>query len=82
VLIDPIEFPNPPAVGNEKLVGARNPLGHPVFSGDYSFTLAGSPGWDCDYIASQDRTYCSCIGYYYAPLDMCCDPTGCKTRPQ
>jgi hypothetical protein len=81
--VDAIEFPNPPTLGNERLVGAGLTTGESDPCGDYRFTLAGSPGWDCDYVAGRDRIVCSCIGYYVPPpYDLCCDPTGCRPRPQ
>jgi hypothetical protein len=76
-----IEFKNWPKIWGEDLVGAGSTKG--VVGSDecveWRFTVAGSPGWDCDYIGG--RLVCSCIGYYYQPRDWCCDPRGCKARP-
>lgn len=79
--VEAIEPKTWPKVWGEYLVGAGTTKGE---SGDgvcieWRFTVAGSPGWDCDYIGN--RLVCSCIGYYYEPLDWCCQPTGCHPKP-
>lgn len=75
--------------GKEKLVGAGTTRGESDVCGDWRFTVAGSPGWDCDYVAGLGRIVCSCIGFYvgkhnypqYYPPGYCCDPTGCVPTP-
>ena len=76
-----IEPQNWPKIWDEYLVGAGSTKGESVSDVcvEWRFTVAGSPGWDCDYL--RGHIYCSCIGYYYAPKDWCCDPSGCRPRP-
>ncbi len=78
--IEAIEPRSLPKIWDELLVGAGSTQGE---SGsdvcvEWRFTVAGSPGWDCDYFNGHYR--CSCIGFYYKPKDWCCQRT-CKPRP-
>ena len=78
-----------PVIWGEKLVGAGRTKGDSDACVDWRFTVAGSPGWDCDYIGAHDRMVCSCIGFYvgnpdypqYDPPGYCCDPNGCVPKP-
>jgi hypothetical protein len=78
-----------PVIWDEKLVGAGSTKGESDVCGDWRFTVAGSPGWDCDYVAALDRIVCSCIGFYvglpdypqYDPPGYCCDLYSCVPTP-
>jgi hypothetical protein len=74
----------PPVIWGEKLVGVGSTRGEIDVCGDWRFTVAGSPGWDCTYSSSGDRQFCSCIGFYvgapqypqFEPPGYCCDLSG------
>lgn len=76
-----------PVIWGEKLVGAGSTRGDSDVCGDWRFTVAGSPGWDCDVLGGH--VVCSCIGFYvgdpdypqHDPPGYCCDPNGCVPRP-
>jgi hypothetical protein len=81
-----------PEIWGETLRNAGSTMGESNVCGDWRFTVADSPGWDCDYVAGHepDRIVCSCIGFYIEPGffpgypeldDHCCDPNGCVPRP-
>ena len=77
-----------PEIWGEILVSAGSTRGDSDVCGDFRFTVAGSPGWDCDSTAGGDRIVCSCIGFYVGPedwpdyFDHCCDPKGCVQAPR
>jgi hypothetical protein len=78
----PIDDQNWPKIWGEDLVGAGSTKGESGYDvcDEWRFTVAGSPGWDCDYIGGN--IVCSCIGYYFPPpWDLCCQPTGCVPSP-
>ena len=84
-----IEPKTDPVIWGEKLVGVGSTKGEFDVCGDWRFTVAGSPGWDCDYVAARGRIVCSCIGFYvgdplypqYDPPGYCCDARGCVRTP-
>ena len=81
-----IKVTEPPGIWGEILVGAGSTKGESDVCGDWRFTLAGSPGWDCDHVGVERRKVCSCIGFYVGPpdypgFDHCCDPNRCTPRP-
>lgn len=78
--VQAIRIDKTPIIWNEELVGAGTTTGQSDPCGEWRFTLAGSPGWDCDYLPGPpSRIVCSCIGYQIG--DWCCDPTGCTQKP-
>jgi len=87
-LINAIDKIKEPEIYGEILVSAGSTRGDSDVCGDFRFTVAGSPGWDCDSTAGGGRIVCSCIGTYIGPdvwpdyFDYCCDPKGCVQAPR
>ena len=83
-----IDVKNWPKIWGEYLVGAGSTMGE---SGsdvcdEWTFTVAGSPGWHCTSWGGE--IYCKCIGTYYGPprypdppINHCCDGNGCVRHP-
>jgi hypothetical protein len=83
-----IDDQNWPKIWGEYLVGAGSTMGESG-SGvcdEWTFTVAGSPGWRC---TEQDgHIYCNCIGTRFGPpqfpdppINHCCDVNGCVRHP-
>ena len=85
-----IDVKNWPKIWGEYLVRAGSTMGE---SGsdvcdEWSFTVAGSPGWRCTVSNGEDLN-CKCIGTYYGhpdnpeydPPGYCCDGNGCEETP-
>ena len=84
----PIDKKNWPRLWGEYLVRAGDTKGESG-SGvcdEWTFTVAGSPGWHCT--PMNGDIYCVCIGDYYGPpklpdppFNHCCDANGCVHHP-
>ena len=83
-----IDDKNWPKIWGECLVGSGSTKGESGSDvcGEWTFTVAGSPGWYCT--QSGGELYCTCIGYYYGPPDYpdppinhCCVGGVCVYNP-
>ena len=68
-----------PKIAGETVVSAGNTVGPTPLCNEFIITTHGSPGWVWNNL--NGTWTLTCIGYYYAPLQLCCDPTGCVPKP-
>jgi hypothetical protein len=76
--IECIETPIP-KIGNETIKSAGNTIESTQVCDDFRIVAHGSPGWT--WTCTGGSCTLTCLGYYYAPLQLCCDPTGCVRKP-
>jgi len=68
-----------PKIEGEAVISAGNTIGPTPLCNEFIITTHGSPGWVWNNINGNWTLIC--IGYYYSPLKLCCDPTGCVPKP-
>ena len=71
---------SPPRIGKELVKSAGYTTGTTQLCDEFTITTHGSPGWTWNYFGGGNWQLV-CIGYYYAPANLCCDPTGCVPKP-
>ena len=69
-----------PRIGKELVKSAGSTTGATQLCDEFSISTHGSPGWVWNYLGGGNWQLV-CIGYYYAPLKLCCDPSGCVPKP-
>jgi hypothetical protein len=68
-----------PQIGDQKIQSAGNTTGPAQVCNEFRIVTSGSPGWAVTWF--NGKLELTCIGYYYAPLQLCCDPSGCVRKP-
>lgn len=68
-----------PKIAGQAIKSAGYTTGPVQTCNEYIIVTSGSPGWVYQQVGGQNKLVC--LGYYYAPKELCCDQVTCVEKP-